>query len=55
MPGKTSLGLRLLCLAHITNTTGQSDEHFEKGEADGTTDALAVFATVVEALTADWN
>src|SRR5665647_739899 len=48
-------GVRLLCLAHVTNMMGQSDEDFEKGEADGTTDALAVFATVVEALTADWN
>jgi len=47
--------VRLLGLAHFTNMMGQSDEDFEKGEADGTTDALAVFATVVEALTADWN
>ncbi|MGB8398114.1 nucleoside phosphorylase [Bradyrhizobium sp.] len=45
-------GLRLLCVAHVTNTMGQTDEDFEKGEADGTTEALAVLATIVEALTA---
>jgi uridine phosphorylase len=43
-------GVRLLCLAHVTNTMGQTDEDFEKGEADGTRDALEVLETVVEAL-----
>jgi hypothetical protein len=28
-------GVRVLCLAHVTNTMGQGDD-FEKGEADGT-------------------
>jgi uridine phosphorylase len=48
-------GVRVLCLAHVTNTMGLAVEDFEKGEADGTTDALAVFASVIEALTADWK
>src|SRR5262245_48492338 len=33
---------RVLCLAHVTNTMGRSEQDFEKGEADGTADALAV-------------
>jgi uridine phosphorylase len=48
-------GVRVLCLAHVTNTMGLAGQDFEKGEADGTTDALAVFASVIEALTADWK
>jgi purine-nucleoside phosphorylase len=34
--------VRVLCLAHVTNTMGQTDHDFEKGEADGTDDALGV-------------
>jgi uridine phosphorylase len=34
-------GVRVLCLAHVTNTMGQAGADFEKGEAAGTTDALA--------------
>src|SRR3954466_8776241 len=34
-------GVNVLCLAHVTNTMGQAGEDFEKGEADGTADALA--------------
>ena len=45
-----AIGARVLCLAHVTNTMGQADADFEKGEADGTRDALAVLAKVVEAL-----
>lgn len=41
---------KLLCLAHVTNTMGQTDEDFEKGEADGTRDALAVLEAVIGAL-----
>lgn len=37
----------VLCLAHVTNTMGQSGDDFEKGEADGTADALAVLETLV--------
>jgi uridine phosphorylase len=44
-------GVRLLCLAHVTNTMGQSGDDFEKGEADGTSDALAVLDAIVGALT----
>jgi uridine phosphorylase len=35
-------GASVLCLAHVTNAMGQSGEDFEKGEADGTADALAI-------------
>ena len=42
---------RVLCLAHVTNTMGRVHEDFEKGEADGTADALAVLEAIVEAST----
>ncbi len=41
---------QVLCLAHVTNTMGQAEHDFEKGEADGAVEALAVVATVVQAL-----
>jgi uridine phosphorylase len=37
----------VLCLAHVTNTMGQAGDDFEKGEADGTRDSLAVLACLV--------
>ncbi len=40
----------VLCLAHVTNTMGLADRDFEKGEADGTTDALKILETLVNAL-----
>jgi uridine phosphorylase len=40
----------VLCLAHVTNTMGQAAIDFEKGEADGTADALIVLEKVVMAL-----
>jgi uridine phosphorylase len=40
----------VLCLAHVTNTMGRTDRDFEKGEADGTEEALKILQTVVEAL-----
>ena len=43
--------VRVLCLAHVTNTMGQAGQDFEKGEADGTADALAVLSAIAEALT----
>jgi uridine phosphorylase len=43
-------GRRVLCLAHVTNTMAQSGADFEKGEDDGTVDALAVLGRLVEAL-----
>ena len=42
---------RVLCLAHVTNSMGRVHEDFEKGEADGTADALAVLEVIVEAST----
>jgi uridine phosphorylase len=36
----------VLCLAHVTNTMGQEGRDFEKGEADGTTDALAILEAI---------
>lgn len=40
----------VLCLAHVTNMMGQAERDFEKGEADGTADALEILETVVKAL-----
>ena len=45
-----SAGARVLCLAHVTNTMGQSGDDFEKGEADGARDALAVLTAVARAI-----
>ncbi len=41
---------RVLCLAHVTNTMGMAGEDFEKGEADGTRDSLAILETTVTAV-----
>lgn len=40
----------VLCLAHVTNTMGQAEVDFEKGEADGTAEALQVLATIAARL-----
>lgn len=40
-------GVPVLCLAHVTNSMGQAGDDFEKGEADGTRDAFAVLARLV--------
>ena len=40
-------GVQVLCLAHVTNTMGQTERDFEKGEADGTAAALAVLEVIV--------
>jgi uridine phosphorylase len=40
-------GARVLCLAHVTNAMGQAGQDFEKGESDGTADALAVLDAIV--------
>ncbi len=40
----------VLCLAHVTNTMGAADRDFEKGEADGTADALRILETIAIAL-----
>jgi uridine phosphorylase len=38
---------QVLCLAHVTNTMGQGGDDFEKGEADGTADALRLLAAII--------
>ena len=40
----------VLCLAHVTNTMGQTGRDFEKGESDGTVDALRVLDAIVKAI-----
>lgn len=40
----------VLCLAHVTNTMGRAQQDFEKGEADGTAEALKVMEAVVRAI-----
>lgn len=40
----------VLCLAHVTNTMGVSEGDFEKGEADGTKDALTILAAATKAM-----
>ena len=40
----------VLCLAHVTNTMGIADQDFEKGEADGTADALMILDAVAKVL-----
>jgi uridine phosphorylase len=42
-----SAGVRVLCLAHVTNTMGQAGDDFEKGDAEGTREALAALAVIV--------
>ncbi len=37
----------VLCLAHVTNTMAQAEQDFEKGEADGTVEALRVLDAIV--------
>ena len=36
----------VLCLAHVTNSMGREGDDFEKGEADGTADALAILQAI---------
>jgi purine-nucleoside phosphorylase len=38
---------KVLCIAHVTNTMGQAAQDFEKGEADGTADALQILGAIV--------
>jgi uridine phosphorylase len=40
----------VLCLAHVTNRMGISEHDFEKGEADGASDALALLNALATAL-----
>jgi len=38
---------KVLCLAHVTNTMAVANQDFEKGEADGTIDALRVLKAII--------
>jgi len=38
----------VLCFAHVTNQMARSEGDFEKGEADGTVDALAVIGAAAK-------
>lgn len=40
----------ILCFAHVTNQMGRIDVDFEKGEADGTNDALDLVAIAASRL-----
>lgn len=40
-------GAAVVCLAHVTNRMAQVEGDFEKGEADGSTDALRAVAAVL--------
>jgi len=40
----------VLCLAYVTNTMAVAERDFEKGEADGTVDALRVLEAVISGL-----
>ena len=40
----------VVCFAHVTNQMGQVEKDFEKGEADGTVDALALIHRTAQAL-----
>jgi purine-nucleoside phosphorylase len=44
-----SAKVQVLCIAHVTNSMGQGGDDFEKGEADGTRDALTVLQSLVAA------
>ncbi len=42
----------VICFAHVTNQMGQVDVDFEKGDADGTTDALRVITVAARRISA---
>ncbi|MGB6350796.1 MAG: nucleoside phosphorylase [Pseudolabrys sp.] len=39
-------GLSVLCLAHVTNSMGRAEQDFEKGEADGSAEAMRVLEAI---------
>lgn len=43
-------GYAVVCFAHVTNQMGQTDLDFEKGQANGATDALQVIEAAAAAL-----
>lgn len=42
-----AMNKNVLCLAHVTNTMAISEQDFEKGEANGTVDALRVLEAII--------
>ena len=46
-------GAKVLCLAHVTNTMGRTDQDFEKGEADGTAQALSILEAILQGTLAE--
>ncbi|MBM86067.1 MAG: uridine phosphorylase [Rhodospirillaceae bacterium] len=42
---------QVVCFAHVTNQLGQIEGDFEKGDADGTTDALGIVLATIKRLT----
>jgi uridine phosphorylase len=48
-------GKSVLCFAHVTNQMGMVEGDFEKGEADGATDALVVIATAARRFALDYE
>ena len=40
----------VLCLAHVTNNMGLAEGDFEKGDADGAADAMALLGALAKAL-----
>src|SRR6202140_4880652 len=46
-------GVQVLCLAHVTNTMGKAGDDFEKGEADGTREALSALAAIIASVQDD--
>jgi uridine phosphorylase len=46
-------GYAVVCFAHVTNQMGQTDLDFEKGQANGATDALRVIEAAIAALVPD--
>jgi uridine phosphorylase len=43
-----AIGVHVLCLAHVTNTMGRTEQDFEKGEADGSAEALRVLEALLD-------
>ena len=41
---------RVVCVAQLTNEMGRPEIDFEKGAADGATEALAIVARIADAL-----
>ena len=40
----------VLCLAHVTNAMGRGQQDFEKGEAEGTAEALKIMQAIIKAV-----